>query len=326
MIPQDLEKFLIKGELSAAYLILNEEPYWTERLTKGLRSALQKKGEVEEVVFQGNEWTLDQLLSDFASYSMFAQLRFIRILEAERIKKTEWEKVASLLHEKNMPLTVIFVSHKKENFREASKNLAGIATIVECAPLKAREVPFQATFFAKEEGKVLNPHDARLMTDYVGTDLLSLKNQITLLSIFVGEKRIITEEDIQALFTESADKEVFGLTRALSEHDQTTVFCLLRKLLDQGEAPVRLLGFLARHFRLLFKTKLFLKNGRGASDIASSLRLPSFVVDQYISEAKNLNWKKLIDIYRKLFLSDRALKSSPLPSNVILEKLMMECI
>src|SRR5215467_85520 len=140
MDPISLEKSLSKGDLQSVYIFLAEEPYWVDRLTDSLRGAVKKKGgEIEEVRFEGGEWKLDQLLSEFNSFSMFASHRFLRILEAERIKKDEWERVASALKEISSGLTVLFIIQKKEGFREASRQLGDSAEAVECLKPKPRE-------------------------------------------------------------------------------------------------------------------------------------------------------------------------------------------
>jgi DNA polymerase-3 subunit delta len=95
--------------------------------------------------------------------------------------------------------------------------------------------------------------------------------------------------------------------------------------MEQGEAPVRLLALLTRHFRLLLKAKLLLKKGEGPSGIASALRIPPFVVDQYLMQAQRFTWKQFIRIYQDLFMTDRALKSSPLPPGALLERFLSQC-
>jgi DNA polymerase-3 subunit delta len=290
MLPSDLQKSLSQGDLSPVYIFFAEEPYWVDRLTDQIRQALKKKGgEREEMRFEGSDWTLDQLLSEFNTFSMFSSNRLIRVLEADRIKKAEWERVGEAVKDPSPTITVLFVSQKKEIFKEASKVLAGVGVAIECASPKPRELPALVTFFAKEEGKVLNPSDARALIERIGPDLLALKNQVSLLSLFVGEKSVIGVEDIQKLFADTAEKESFALTRALSDQDRTVAFTLLRKLLEQGEAPVRLLALLSRHFRLLQKSKLLLKRGEGPTGIASALRLPPFIVDQYLMQAQSFS-------------------------------------
>ncbi|MFO1519702.1 MAG: DNA polymerase III subunit delta [bacterium] len=321
-----LEKSLAHGELRPNYVFLAEEPYWVDRLTDALRRALKKKaGEIEERRFEGNEWTLDQLLAELGAFSMFASQRLVRVIEAERIKKADWEKVGGALKEANPTLTVLFVAHKKETFKEAVKQLGASAVSVECLRPKPRDVPLQVTYFAKEEGKVLNPQDSRLLVELIGNDLLTLKNQVTLLSIFVGEKKVIGGEDIQRLFADSSEKESFALTKALSDQDRVQTYSLVKTLLEQGEAPVRLLALLSRHFRLLFKAKLLLKRGEGPSGVATILRLPPFIVEQYLMQAQRFSWKQFIKIYRELSYTDRALKSSPLPAGALLEKFIGNC-
>ena len=325
MDPISLEKSLSKGDLESVYVFHAEEDYWVQRLSEALSRALKKKyGEVEEIRFDEEDWQLDRLLSELGSYSMFAGHRFLKVPAADKIKKADWEKVAAALGGETLGFTLLLICERKDTFKEASKSLKG-SEAVECAKPKVRDVPSIAVQFGKDEGKTLNLSDARILIDLVGPDLLTLQNQIRLLAVFVGEKGSISGEDIHRLFSQSAEQEVFALTRALSEGDSSQAFSSLRRILGQGEPPVRLLALLARHYRLVFKAKLLLKKGKGPSEIASHLKVAPFFLDQYLDPAQTIPWKKAIRALRELSATDRALKGSPLPPDAHLEKFLFSC-
>jgi DNA polymerase-3 subunit delta len=327
MNPIDLEKSLKKGELDPIYLFLAEEPYWVHRLTESLRPALQKKtGKFEEIKFEGNEFSVEQLLSEISSLPFFATHRLIRVTDSGRIKKGDWGKIFEAQKQNASLVTLLLIAEKKEVFREASKAMGEGGVIVECSKTSAREIPSLVVSFAKEEGKKINASSSRLLIELIGSDLLTLKNQITLLSIFVGEQDTIGDEDIQNLVSDTSDKNVFALTGALTTGNRVQAFSLLRHLIDQGEPPIRLLGLLARHYRILGKTKLLLKKGKGPREMAQELRLAPFVIEKYLDEAQGLNWKKWIKIYEGLGNTDQALKSSPVPAEAILERFIGVCL
>lgn len=85
----------------------------------------------------------------------------------------------------------------------------------------------------------------------VGSDTGSLATEVEKLCLFVGERSQIGEADVREVMRDMAEAWVFDLTGALASRDASKTLAVLRALFAQGEPPLRLVGLLAREFRLL---------------------------------------------------------------------------
>ncbi len=320
MDPTSLENKLNQGEIHPIYLWSLEEPYWADRLSSALKKSLKaQRGEVEDCIFSGKDFSLDTLLSEIRSVGLFFSHRLFRLIDIPKLKKADWEKIHEVVQESSASSTLVFICDKKDGFREGLKELGDLAISVEGSRPKPRELPGWVIQFAKEEKKTIDSFLAQLFVDLIGPDLQTLRNQMILLATYLGERERVSREDLESLFSETAEKDAFALTRALSEGSPSTAFLLLKRLIKQGEAPLRLLGLLTRHYRLVIKAKILMRKGLNASAISAQIKLPSFILNTYLDQARQLSWKKLIGIYRGLFQADQALKSSPVSQEIILE-------
>ncbi len=326
MLVVDVEKKLKQQELSPIYVVLAEDPYWVDRFLTVLRASLRKKyGEVEDISWSGVDFKTDAFLNELHALSLFSSHRLMRVSEISKIKKDGWETLSKSWQADNSTATVVFLCPKKEIFKEADRVFSKMGVTVECLKAKPRDLPSLVREFAKEEGKTLRLPEAQLLSDWVGNDLMTLRGQTRLLTLFVGNREEISAQDIQTLFLNTAEKDVFAFTRALSSQNTEDGLTLFAGLMKQGEVPLRFLGLLIRHYRLTLKAKLLLKKTRNHSEISGLLKLPSFIASQYIEQAEEISWKNLIRIYRDLSLTDRKLKSSPVPPALVLEKFVGDC-
>ncbi len=225
--------------------------------------------------------------------------------------------------ESNASATLCLIPKKKTAFNQAAKILKSVAEIVECSKPKGKDLAAYVVKFAQEEEKKISMMSANKLIELIGDDLLALQNQVKLLGIFIGEKKEITLEDVQNLFAESAEKDVFNLTQYMLQNNKSKTFALLRQLLDQGEVPLIIFSLLARHYRVLMKIKLLERKRMNAYEMASMVKLPAFVIEKNLPQARLLSWKKLIQIYQDLSNTDLLLKSSPMPHLAILEKFVL---
>ncbi len=310
---------------STLYFFWAEDPFSLDQSLKLLRADLAKKYPgYEEIHWNPEQKNRGQLLEELGSFSFFSTHKLIRVEGEDYLGEENLNKISQAL-QNNSLATLIFITKKKIAFNQASKCLKGKATFIECVKPKPKDLASFVVSFAQEEGKRMSPLLARKLIEFVGDDLLGLQNQVKLLSTYVGKKNEIELGDIETLFAESADKDIFALTQLILQNEKAKTFCLLRQLLNQGEVPLIIFSLLARHYRGLLKIKLLERRKLASFEIAQHLKLPAFVIEKNIPQARQISWKKLIQIYQDLSKTDLALKSSPLPHLANLEKFVWGC-
>ncbi len=322
MLIPDFEKQLSQKKIKPLYLFLSEDPYLLNRSIDRLEKILKEKyPRLEKIRWNGTEQHPTQLRSELESFSFFSDYRLLIAASVEKSKELDLQEIVQI-QQTSSSSTLILLTEKKEFFKKSSKLISDSESLIECLKPAAREIHSWAITFAEEEGKKLKMNDARVLTELIGTDLFSLYQQIKLLALYVGERKEIQSENIHQLFSEIAEKNVFSLTKAIAANEIELTFTLLRSLFGQGEVPLKLFALLIRHYRILLKVKLALRKRMNAKEMAQILKLPFFVIEESISQAQKIGWKKFFQIYQELEKTDLALKSSPLSSFMILEKMI----
>lgn len=102
-----------------------------------------------------------------------------------------------------------------------------------------------------EAGKKLQRTAVELVVRRAGQDVASLTNELDKLCLYVGERKVIGEQDVRAVFLDMAESWIFDFTGALTSRSAAKTIPLLRGLLDHGEPPLRILAMVAREIRML---------------------------------------------------------------------------
>ncbi|MCL4425165.1 MAG: DNA polymerase III subunit delta [Firmicutes bacterium] len=211
------------------------------------------------------------------------------------------------------------VDKRKRVFRLAGQ----VGRVIECQPLRGRELLFWTQRRARELGKSLSDETAVLLTTYAGGELSLLASQLDKLADYVGSAREIKVADVQAAVRKGSEARIFDLVDHLSRRETPRALGDLRELLRLGEPPARLLFMLARQVRLLLMTKLLLGTGLPAELISERLAVHPFVGQKLLAQAASFTEEELEAGLKHLLVADVALKESRQPADLLLEILIL---
>src|SRR4029453_2691295 len=80
-----------------------------------------------------------------------------------------------------------------------------------------------------------------------------LAGSVAKLHVAVPPPTVLTAGHVAEYLAQTADRGIFELTDAVFAADAATALDRLDALIDQGEDPIRLLGFIASQLRLLLR-------------------------------------------------------------------------
>jgi len=146
----------------------------------------------------------------------------------------------------------------------------------------------------------------------LGADMGLIASTLEKLYLLKGKDKTIRLEDVESCVTSFSWKSVFELTDAVGRRKLSKALPLFQKMMVSGESAVALLALLARHFRLLSRVKEGETSG-----------IPPYFIQDYKKQAEAFSIKELAQKREKIFETDWALKSLPIPSSILFEKLMM---
>ena len=115
----------------------------------------------------------------------------------------------------------------------------------------------------------------------------------------------------------------FDLAAALGQRKAEKSLLILSRLLQEGEAPVGLLGSIAWNFRRLLQAKAMEAAGMGPDEIMKKLRIIFHQTALFKDQMKRYSTDELREAFRVMLSADRELKSSGLSGRLVLERMIM---
>lgn len=272
-------------------------------------------------VFSGSKDNMHKVVDCLRTPSMLTPWRLVVVEEADKYKKEDWDVLKIFLDGSLSKLTLIIIGSIRAPYL---KGLPKSVAVLDCKKLYPRQTAGWLNMEAKRLGMPISQEAANFLIECVGTELGALSQSLEKLALFVGDKKLIGLGDVEKVVSHTAQQSVFDLTNAIGEQNRGKALQVLNKILEEGEEPIKTLGMISRHFRLLAKAQglLFQSGGNAGPAFAKDLGVHPFFAKDYVSQARRLKpkgWKKRFDT---LYACDKALKSSRNKRGLILERLV----
>jgi DNA polymerase-3 subunit delta len=198
------------------------------------------------------------------------------------------------------------------------------AQIVLCAKPRRNELPDWLRGRAKERGVRLEPAALADLAEFVGDDLRQLDQELIKLRHYAGP-RTVTREDVRRLVAATRAASVFDLVDALGMGDDAAAGQLMQHALDNdGEQPLRLLGMIARQYRLLILAKALQAQGLRQPDIAREVGVPDWTAPRLLSQATRHTFARLERAMERIAATDETIKTGKLTDREALDVLLAE--
>ena len=176
----------------------------------------------------------------------------------------------------------------------------------------------------KEAGGQISPQAADLLIQVVGSNLWTMKHEISKLVLFASG-RPIEEDDVRRLVSDVQQISVFNMIDAIFEFKAGAAGRLLQQLLDKGAVPAYLLVMLSRQIRMIARIKGLQKQRKSESEIQNRLGLVSeFVFRKTLKQANRYPWGRIREVYHKLLKTDLSIKTGKYDGELALNILIAE--
>ncbi|HSB33912.1 MAG TPA: DNA polymerase III subunit delta, partial [Nitrospirota bacterium] len=157
----------------------------------------------------------------------------------------------------------------------------------------------------------------------VGNDLQKIGNELGKVQIYLKDRKSIVYDDVKVVVGDFREYSSFDLAAALGQRKAEKSLLILSRLLQEGEAPVGLLGSIAWNFRRLLQAKTMEASGMGPDEIMKKLRIIFHQTALFRDQMKRYSMDELREAFRVMLSADRDLKSSGLPGRLVLERMIL---
>jgi DNA polymerase III subunit delta len=311
MKPEEYHRAVETGELCPLYLLYGDEPYLVERAVKKLLERAVDPGfrDFNLNIFYGNECKGDEVFSAAQTLPMFADRRVVLVKKGGDLSAAAMEILLSYLQDP-CPQTCLVLQAEKVDGRK--KFFAEFKKRGEAVEFK-RPYENQLGPYVRDEvrasGKKIDAAAADLLAYLVGNNLQELVSQIEKLCVYCGKKETIGIDDVKAIVSDTKVESVFEFTDALGSKDLAKALRMLTTLIQDGEAPLRMLGAVARHYRQLWQVRELLDRRLSSGDIAKSAGINPYFLKKVTEQARNYEVRELKQIFERMLELDQAFKS-----------------
>ena len=292
-----------KGNISPVYLLGGKEPYFIDKVTGYIEENLLGPGEKDFNldIFYGIEVDPDRVVAICREFPMMAERRVVIIKEAQKLEKPEVFDEYIL----NPSPTTVFVMAMKGTAFDKRKKAFNPAknphiVLLDAIPVRDTKLPDWILNFTQSSGYKIGQQEARLLAEYLGSDLSKVVMELEKLFISLNSGEAITADLIEKNIGISKNYNVFELQNALAERNYQKAARIILYFNDNPKThPIQMtLAVLNSYFSKLMI--YFYTADKNDQALAKALGTKPYFVKDYRKAARNYPAKKVMEIIRTI--------------------------
>ncbi len=316
----------LDGEVFApAYLITGNQDLLCELASKEIQEAALSGEDAGFNLdkFDGETATIQEVIEACNMFPLMAARRLVRVRRASKLTREADATVLLGYLESPSPQSTLLLELEKppDGRRKTWKAVEKKAVVVECAPLKDREVESWLSDRAKRLRLKLGRDELRYMVAEFGSDLRRQLHELEKISLYsAGGKADM--EDLAVLLGRGKAQSIFQFTEAVANRDRKTALKQLGRLLEEGESPLPILALIDRTVVQLLAAQE-LQGKRRPANAAGMLGVPPWKVERIIQQCSQFTEERLLVALDDIHKCDLALKTTGVPARLLLEGLVI---
>jgi DNA polymerase-3 subunit delta len=299
------------------YFFHGEEPYFIDQLTNYIEeNALDESvKEFNQSIVYGRDISPKDIIDLSKRFPMMGNYQLVVVKEAQDIKE-----IGGLEPYLSSPLssTILVLNYKykkidkRKTFYKKMKNSKEVV-LFESKRLYENKIPAWIEKSVRLLGFSISPHASRMLSEYLGSDLGKINNELGKLVINLKKGALITEDEVESNIGISKDFNIFELQNALIARDAFKAQRIVRHFeANPKDHPLQMLTVVLHNFFM----KVYLYHANSTSNqntLASILGVNPYFVKDYQQAArvfKPQKIKSIISDIRQLDLKSKGLGST----------------
>jgi DNA polymerase-3 subunit delta len=281
------------------YFLAGEEPYYIDLITDFIQDKVLPESDkaFNQIVMYGDDTNIPSIIDTARRFPMMATHQVLIIKEAQTLKKIE-DLIIYL--EKPLLSTILVFSYKYKTIDKRTKLfkvLESHGVYFESARIRDYLIPPWIERYLMVKGIKAEPSASAMLTEYLGTDLHKIVNELDKLIITLpAGKPVITTELIEKNIGISKDYNNFELQKAIGEKNIIKANMIVHYFADNPkDNPIMLtiaslFGFFSKLLTFHYLTD------KSKNNVAAVLKVNPFFVKDYESAASKYNVAKTVQI------------------------------
>lgn len=306
----DILKDLKNKVYHPIYFLSGEEPFYIDLISNFIEKNVLDEAEKEfnQQIIYGKDTDISTVIGAAKRYPMMANHNLVIVKEAQHLVK-QIDQLDSYLDNPTKSTILVFCYKYKtlDGRKGITKKLSKKSVFFESKPIYENQVPEWINSYLKEKNYTINPKASFLITEFLGTDLSKVANELEKLTINIPEGTEITAEMVEKNIGISKDFNMFELNKAIGSKDILKANKIINHFAkNEKEHPIQAtIAVLYMFFTAILKYHY--TKDKSPRNIASALKINPFFVKEYQLAAQNYNIKKAVKVIE--YIRDYDLKS-----------------
>ncbi len=307
MTHEDIIKDVKQGKYHPVYFLHGDEPYFIDMVSDFIENNVLNESEkaFNQVVVYGKDTEFKTIIDEARQFPMMSNYRVIILKEAQEMKTLQ-ELLSYIEKPSFQSILVICHKYKKVDKRtKFAKLLDSKAVVFESKKLYADKIAPWINAYIRNLGHSIQPSAADLLSEYLGSDLSKISNEVDKLILNVKKGESISVDDVKEQIGVSKDFDVFELQKALGEKNFAKSSLIIKYFSENASAnpSVVIVSSLYGYFNKVFITALNSKESD--QNLAKLLGLgTAYFVRDYKIAASNYHPNHLKKIFQALKKAD----------------------
>jgi DNA polymerase III subunit delta len=281
------------------YFLAGEEPYYIDLITAYIQEKVLPEDEkaFNQIIFYGDDTNIAAVIDTARRFPMMSSHQVLIIKEAQSLKKID-DLVVYL--EKPLLSTILVFSYKYKTIDKRTKlykTLESHGVYFESARIRDYLIPAWIERYLMVKGIKTDPSASAMLTEYLGTDLHKIVNELDklIITLPVG-KPVITTSLIEKNIGISKDYNNFELQKAIGEKNILKANMIVHYFANNPkDNPITLsiaslFGFFSKLLTFHYLTD------KSRNNVAAALKVNPFFVKEYENSATKYNVSKTVQI------------------------------
>lgn len=264
---------------------------------------------------------LHELEGALLTPSLLGGRRLVVVRDAQDLSKDKAEALGRYIAAPSDGAVLVLVASGRTKL-DAQVKKAGVVVTLEVP--RGRALMEWVRSRAAAKGLSLDQGAAWALIDAVGNELRDLDAALGQLLTALGQGAKVGAAAVKRAFPRLADERIYALTDALGERRPSETLVALRRLLDQGEEPLVILGALGSQVRRMLRARR--EAERGPSAVAEALGLPAWRAQRLTKQARSYREEELAGALALLAECDLEMKGGDLPPPAALERAVVKIL
>lgn len=248
------------------------------------------------------------LLAALRSYPFLSEKRLVRVTDLYPSQK-EYDRYLKDYFENPLPSTVFLIVNGAP--RKGSVDLSRMpgAVAVDCSRADDGTIDRWIYTMLRRYGIDVDAESCALVREYCLSDMTRVASETEKLAAYAGEGGTITEGDVEEIVFRDTAYRIYEMSDAAGRGDYSLYLSILNDLLDRGEEPMGVIGYLCGYFRTMFEVQLV--KGSDA-EVASALGMKPYAVKRSRQTAARFGRDRVERMYRFLYETGGRVRSGRL--------------